>query len=251
MDKKYIETFIKKYSLGGAIEEVRWVSDNNNLVTTAMTSDRKLFCAVTLEKGGTWFKDVEIAIKDTSKLKKMLATLSESMSLKLDIDENDPTRVRKIIGENADGKVTFDYVTADLSTLDGVPKMKNIPSFNVEMILSEDFINTYNLAFSSLGDDATSFTLIMSKKKQKMEMVLGYKQNMSDRVVLEVAAVAGKDIVKAPISFDAKLLKEILSANNEVKNPVLSVSEDGLASITFDQDGFKSQYYMIKIDVED
>ena len=251
MDKKYIETFIKKYNLGGAIEEVRWASDNGNLVTTAMTSDRKLFCSVILEKGGAWFKDVEIAIKDTSKLKKMLATLSESMSLALDVDENDAARVRKIVGENADGKVTFDYVTADLSTLDGVPKMKNIPPFNVEMILSEDFIDTFNSAFSALGDDATSFTLIMSKKKQKLEMVLGYKQNMSDRIALEVAATAGKDVVKTPISFDAKLLKEILSANNEVKNPTLNVSEDGLASVSFDQDGFKSQYYMIKIDVED
>jgi hypothetical protein len=82
-------------------------------------------------------------------------------------------------------------------------------------------------------------------------MVLGYKQNLSDRIALEVATTTGKDTVKAPISFDAKLLKEILSANSEVKNPTLQVSEGGLASIAFDQDGFKSQYYMIKIDVED
>jgi hypothetical protein len=181
----------------------------------------------------------------------MLATLSESISLSLDIDENDAKRVRQIIGENADGRATFNYVTADLSSLDGVPKMKNIPPFNVEILLSDDFIETFNSAFSAVGDDAASFTLIMSKKKQKMEMVLGYKQNLSDRIALEVVTTQGKDVVKAPISFDAKLLKEILSANSEVKNPMLSVSEDGLANISFDQDGFKSQYYMIKIDVED
>lgn len=251
MEKKYIETFIKKYNLGGAIEEVRWTNDGGNLVTTAMTSDRKLFCSVALEKGASWFKDVEIAIQDTSKLKKMLAVLSDAVNLSLDIAEDDATRVRQIVGENADGKDIINYVTAALSVLDGVPKMKNIPPFTVEIILSEDFINKFNSAFSALGDDATSFTLIMSKRKQKLEMVLGYKQNLSDRVALEVATNTGKDIVKNPISFDAKLLKEILSANSEVKNPTLNVSEDGLASVSFDQDGFKSQYYMIKIDVED
>ena len=83
-------------------------------------------------------------------------------------------------------------------------------------------------------------------------MVLGYKQkNLSDRIAMEVTATAGKDIVKNPISFSAKHLKEILSANGEVNNPVLNVSEAGLASIAFNDSGFKSQYYLVKIDVED
>ena len=250
MEKKYIDTFIKKYSLGGAIEGVHWINEGGNLTTTAMTSDRKLFATVILDKGAGWFSGVEIGIQKTSKLKKMFDTLPENINLSIDVDENDATRVRQIIADSGDGKVTTYYIAAALSVLDGVPKMKNVPPFTVDMILSEEFIDTFNKAFSALGDDATSFTLIMSKK-QKLEMVLGFKQNLSDRIVLGVATTAGKDTVKAPISFDAKLLKEILSANNEVKNPTLQISEGGLASIAFDQDGFKSQYYMIKIDVED
>ena len=251
MEKKYIETFIKKYTLGGSIEKVHWINDGGSLTATAMTSDRKLFAQVTLDKGAGWFSGVEIGIQTTTKLKKMLGVLSDSINLSLDIDENDPTRVRQILAENADGKVNINYTAAALNVLESVPKMKNIPEFTVEITMSDDFIDSFNSAFSALGDDATSFTLIMSKKKQKLEMVLGYKQNLGDRVTLEVATSPGKDIVKAPISFDAKLLKEILSANSEVKNPVLQVSEGGLASIAFNQDSFKSQYYMIKIDVED
>ena len=92
----------------------------------------------------------------------------------------------------------------------------------------------------------------MSKKKQKLEMVLGYKQkNLSDRIALEVLANAGKDTVSKPISFNAKHLKEILSANNEVKDPVLYVSELGLASISFDDGDFKSKYYLVETEVED
>ena len=76
MEKKHIETFIKKYNLGGAIEGVLWQNDNDNLSVTAMTSDRKLFASVQLEKAASFFKDVEIGIQDTSKLKKMLGVLS-------------------------------------------------------------------------------------------------------------------------------------------------------------------------------
>lgn len=251
MEKKQIETFIKKYNVGGLIEQVRWNNDGkDNLVATAMTSDRKLFASVQLEKGATFFKDVEIGIQETTKLKKMLNVLSDNISLALDIDENDKTRVRQLQGEDA--KNTFDYPTAQPGVLDSVPKMKNIPTFDVEITLTPEFVETYNKAFSALGDDQALFTLIMSKKKQKMEMVIGFKQkNLSDRVALEVTATAGKDTVKNPISFNAKHLKEVIAANNEVENPVLLISTAGLASIGFKKDGFDSQYYMIKIDVED
>lgn len=249
MEKKHIETFIKKYNLGGAIEGVLWQNDNDNLSVTAMTSDRKLFASVQLEKAAGFFKDVEIGVQDTGKLKKMLGPLSDNIALSLDIDENDKTRVRKLVAE--DSKITIDYVTAQKDVIDPVPKMKNVPPFGVEVTLTPDFIDAFSKAFSALGDDAALFTLIMSKKKQKLEMVLGYKQNLSDRIAMEVTTTAGKDTVKNPISFNAKHLKEILNANNEVANPVLNVSEAGLASISFSDSGFTSQYYLVKIDVED
>lgn len=249
MEKKHIETFIKKYNLNGAIEGVLWQNDNNNLSVTAMTSDRKLFASVQLEKAASFFTGVEIGIQDTNKLKKMLGVLSDNVALSLDVDENDATRVRQIIAE--DGKNTVNFTTAAKDVIDPVPKMKNVPPFDVEITFSPEFIDTFSKAFSAVADDQALFTLIMSKKKQKLELVLGYKQNLSDRIALEVAATAGKDTVKNPISFNAKHLKDILAANSEVANPVLNVSEAGLANINFVDSGFTSKYYLVKIDVED
>jgi hypothetical protein len=249
MEKKQIETFIKKYNVGGLIEQVRWNNDGqDNLLATSMTSDRKLFASVSLEKGASFFKDVEIAIQDTTKLKKMLVPLADNVSFSLDIDENDATRVRQLIGD--DGKNIMNYQTAQPGVLDSVPKMKNIPPFEVEIELTPEFVDTFGKSFSALGDDQALFTLVMSKKK-KMDMVIGFKQkNLSDRIAMEVVAKDGKDVVKNPIGFNAKHLKEILVANNDVENPVLYISEAGLANINFVKDGYKSQYYMIKIDVE-
>lgn len=251
MEKKQIETFIKKYNLGGAIEGVLWQNDNNNLSVTAMTSDRKLFASVQLEKAASFFTGVEVGIQDTSKLKKMLGVLGDNVSLSLDVDDTNTAdiRVRQIIAE--DGKNTVNFNAAAKDVIDPVPKMKNVPPFEVEITLSPEFIDTFSKAFSAVADDQALFTLIMSKKKQKLELVLGYKQNLSDRIALEVTATAGKDTVKNPISFNAKHLKEILAANSEVANPVLSVSEAGLASINFTDSGFTTKYYLVKIDVED
>ena len=249
MEKKNIETFIKKYNLNGAIEGVLWTNNNGDLAVTATTSDRKLFASVTFEKGAGWFSGVEIGVQETSKLKKMLTPLGENVSLSLDIDENDKTRVRQLFID--DGKNRSDFTAAGLDVIDGAPKLKNVPPFGVEINFSPEFIDAFSKSFSALGDDATLFTLLMSKRKQKMDMVLGYKQNLSDRIALEVAATTGKDTVKNPISFSAKHLKEILSAYSEVTNPVLEVSEAGLASISFVDGLFKSQYNLVQVDVED
>ena len=249
MEKKSIETFIKKYTLAGSIEGVLWQNVNNNLSVTAMTGDRKLFASVQSENSATFFTGVEIGIQDTNKLRKMLAPLSDNISLTLDVDEKDATRVRKLTAD--DGKISIDYVTAAKDVIDPSPTMKSLPPFTVELTLTPKFVDGFSKAFSALSDDKLLFTFIMSKKKNKLEMVLGYKSNLSDRIAMEVDAVSGKDVVSAPISFNAKHLKEILTANSEVENPILSVSEAGLASIKFDSGDFKSQYYLVKIDVED
>ena len=91
----------------------------------------------------------------------------------------------------------------------------------------------------------------MSKKKKKLELVLGYRGNgLSDRIALGIETVAGKDTIKNPISFTSAHLKEILAANDE-GDSILKISEAGLASVSFEKDDFKSQYYLMKVEVED
>ena len=50
-----------------------------------------------------------------------------------------------------------------------------------------------------------------------------------------------------PISFSAKYLKEILNANKGAKSSSLKISPNGLAHVSFENDGFKSNYYLVEI----
>lgn len=248
MEKKQIETFIRKYNLGGTLEQVRWLSENGSLNVTALTSDKKFLTSVTLKKF-EGFGDAEVGILETTRLKQMLEALSDNVEFTLNHDAEDTTRI--ISMTVGDTKTEVQYVAADLDVLPKRPKTKSIPDYNVEIKLTDEFVNKFMKAKSALPD-VDLFTLIMSKKKKKLEMVLGYSENVNNnRIALEVDAEDGKNSVKEPISFNAKILKEILIANKEVKDPVLKVSEDGLTFLEFDQDGFTSQYYLIKIDVED
>jgi len=250
MDKKKLEVFIRKYNLGGNIEGVIWTNENGDLATTAMTSDKKLFASVVLEKGASFFPaGTDIGIQDTTKLKKMLNSVGDNVTLSLDVDENDATRVRLLKAD--DGNNTMKFVTAQKDVLNAIPKMKNIPSYTVEILLTPKFAESFSKSYSAIGDPNTLFTLVMSKKKQKLEVVLGYKQQLSDCIEIGVETTTGKDTVKDPISFSANALKEILAANSEVEDATLSVSESGLASVSFKKDDFKSQYYLVKIEVED
>lgn len=250
MDKKQIETFIKKYNLGGIIEGVLWTNSNDNLKTTAMTSDKKLFASVEFKNGASFFKDVEIGVSNTQKLKKQMAVLDDNISLRLSIDPGDSSRVIELIGE--DTNTNFNHVVAQKDVIEAAPVLKTIPPYTAEIVINAKFVEIFSKAFAAIGDDAALFTLIMSKKKQKLELVLGYKQQLSDRIAIGVETIAGKDTVSKPISFSAKHFKEILSANSDATdNATLSVSEAGLASVKFDQGDFKSQYYMVKIEVED
>jgi hypothetical protein len=43
----------------------------------------------------------------------------------------------------------------------------------------------------------------------------------------------------------------VLKANPEFKDPILNVCEDGLASISFSEMDLDSQYYLVKVEVED
>lgn len=248
MTKTKLETFIKKYSLGGTLDEVRWISKDGTLKVAEMTSDKK-FLAVVEMPNFDGFTDAELVIKDTPSLKAKLGVLGEDVKITLNRANDDPNRVISLDLEDDRNELT--YQTGDEDHLPPRPKIMNIPNYEVEIKLTERFVDDFLKAKSGFND-VNLLTLITSKKKKRLEMVLGYSSNINtDRVALGLDLVPGKDTISAPASFSANVLKEILAANSEVKDPVFKVSEQGLAHVEFVTPDFKARYYMIKIPVED
>jgi len=91
--------------------------------------------------------------------------------------------------------------------------------------------------------DSDTFTFTC--KENKGEVILGYSKINSNRISMNVDCTCESDV--EPISFSAKYLKEILSANRGAKSSSLKISPQGLAHVSFQHDGFKSDYYLVEI----
>lgn len=242
MNKSTLDTFIKKYNLNGNVESVKIIINDTEktLKTSAVSEDRNVVINVSI-KDFTELETAEIGIYNTAKLKQMLSVLSEDITVKPNI-KND--KITSLSFSDTDTQVQ--YATADSDIIASPKTLKRLPDFNVEIDFNENFINKFIKSKNALSD-IDNFTLTMNKKK-KLEMVIGENsKSNTNKIILDVPTKNGKDTVSKPISFSAKYLKEILTSNNDCDNAVLKVSDEGMASITFEKDNFESVYYLLEI----
>lgn len=241
MNKTTLLSFVDKYSLNGSVESVKWTvyQKEGQIKTSSITDDKSVLSFVTIKENAN-LEDSEFGVNDTSKLKKMSSVLSEDITINLDVNNGKITSLT-LRDANAD----VQYVTSDISVIPVVPNLKKLPDFNLQIPLTKEFVNAFVKAKGALSDINT-FT-VMHDKKGKLKLVIGYSSVNSNRISLDVKAVEGKDSVKSPIHFSAKFLKEILTANSDCENAVLNISDDGLASVSFDNEKFNSSYYLLAI----
>jgi hypothetical protein len=76
-------------------------------------------------------------------------------------------------------------------------------------------------------------------------MAIGYSSISTNRVTFVCEKSYATEV--QPISFSAKYLKEILTANKEASAAKLMVSANGLAHIQFKIDEFDCRYYLVEI----
>lgn len=243
MDKETLVTFIEKYNLSGTVESVKLTSDGDCLKTSFVSTDKSLAGSVTIK--GLKLDKGEYCVYDTAKLKKFLSILSDDIAVTpIDVDGR---VVSLTISDSAGTEISF--MLSDPSVIPTAPKVKAIASFEVEIPLDDTFVSQFVKAKNALPD-VDNFTLLMNKKSNKLEMVIGYSSVNSNRIKVPVNPVAGKDAVTGPISFNANYLKEVLNANKGTSGAVFKVALAGISQVTFVDGDFESTYYLIKKNID-
>ena len=235
MNKTRITRFISKYNLAGLVESVTWTTDGQKLSTKFIADDKTVLGEITLDNFN--FENAELGIYTTSNLNKMLSVLGDDVNLEVQKVEDKSIA----LGLGSDD-IKAAYQLADLSVIPNVPELKSLPPFDIEIDLDGKFIDKFIKAKNALSDVDT-FTILTEKKELKV--VLGYSNINSNRVVFVVDKAYAGDV--KPISFSAKYLKEILTANKEATAAKLKVSVDGLAHVEFIIDEFVCKYYLVEI----
>lgn len=231
MKKSSLEGFISRYNLGGEIESVKIVSDKTGMSVKFISDDKTLLGTVTSEDAE--FADGEFGVYTTSQLKNLLGVL----------DANINVTAGSAALEFSDNSTTVNYMMADLSVIPAVPDIKQVPDFESEITLSDEFISRFIKSKGALSD---SDTFTFQCKDGKGEIILGYSKINSNRISIKVDCTCTKDSV-GPISFSAKYLKEILNANRTPKAATLKIATAGLAHCTFESEGFKSEYFLVEV----
>jgi len=239
MKKSVFDSFIKKYNLNSLVEAVRIVSDGKSLSTSFITDDRSLLGMV--KCNSLSLEPFEVGINDTAKLKNLIAILDSEVDLSL-VKKDDKALAFSFSDKN---ESVVNFMLAEIDVIPAPPKLKSIPTFDVEIPFTREFITTFIKAKNALSD-VDRFTLLNSPKG--LQFVIGHSNNInSNKIKLAISPVAGKDKLKTNLDFSAKYLKEVLSANSEVDGFTFFVSSDGLARIELNTVDYASEYYFVAL----
>ena len=234
MNKAKLTRFIQKYSLGGLVESVAWKAGDNKLVTRFISDDKTVLGEIQLDN--FVFTSPDLGVYTTSALSKLLSVVGEDIELEAQEIEG---KAVNIFVKSENTKVQFQL--ADLAVIPNVPDLKKLPEFDIDINFDGAFIDKFIKAKNALSDVDT-FTILTEKKELKI--VLGYSNINSNRVVFVVDKDYSGDV--KPISFSAKYLKEILTANKEATSVVLKVSTQGISHVEFKIDDFNARYFLVE-----
>jgi|TARA_R110000824_G_scaffold82533_18_gene206972 hypothetical protein len=237
MNKTKLIRFIDKYSLGGEIKSVKWSSNGKQLATRFISGDKSLVGSVVLDN----FDDVEtsdIGVYNTPQLVSLLSILEEDVDFSL---QKMGDKFVSVNMKDSQHGTHSKYMLSDLSVIPTPPELKNLPStFGLELKIDSYFINTFISGKSALPDTDT-FTIIA--KNDTANVIIGFSNVATNRVTIPVECEVFSDT--EPISFNANMFANILTANKECEKAILKVSSDGLATISFNIDDYKSEYFLV------
>jgi hypothetical protein len=235
MNKNNLLKFIQKYSLGGLIESVAWNADGTKLSVRFISDDKTLLGEV--EYNAYTSTPMSVGIYTTSLLKNMIGVLDNDLTLKVD-----KAGEKSVSLKLSSDETETSYQLADLGVIPPVPDLKAMPDFGISIDMASNMIDKFIKAKGALSDVDT-FTIFT--EGGDLKMAIGYSSISTNRVTF----TAQKDYAEMvkPISFSAKYLKEILTANKEATNAKLKVSTDGLSNVEFQIDDFVCKYYLVEI----
>jgi hypothetical protein len=235
MNKQNLLKFIQKYSLGGLIESVAWNAEGNKLSVRFISDDKTLLGEV--DFNGFTSSGFNIGIYTTSLLKNMIGILDNDLQLKVE-KSGDKAVSLKLASEETETS----YQLADLGVIPPVPDLKALPEFTLDIDMSSNMIDKFIKAKGALSDIDT-FTVFT--EGGDLKMAIGYSSISTNRVTFTCQKNVLVDV--KPISFSAKYLKEILTANKEATSAKLKVSTEGLSHVEFLIDDFVCKYYLVEI----
>jgi hypothetical protein len=240
MKKEVLQTFIRRYTLGGEINKVKWKynATDKTLHTRAAIDNRSFVADVIMNDfSDLGAEDVIICIGDTGKVKLMLTPFGEDVTLAINKSGD------RILGFTVSDSDCESYCTAaDPTSIDPIAKnLQDVPEYHVVIPLTEEFLDKFLKARSAL-QDVDSFSVGMNKKGI-FEVVMGYTTANSNRIRITPVTEPDKNKLDGALAFPIKNLVEIFKVNSDITGGTLSINSAGIIRLYFKNDKYTCTFY--------
>ena len=240
MKKSILELFIKKFNLDGIIPKVKlkYTAAEKTLHARAVANNRSFMVDIILNDFDAFgADDAIICLGDVEKMKGMLKPFGEDISLAINKNGD---RILGFTINDADCEVYCS--AADSVSIDPVPKtIDSIPSPDVIVPLTDELIEKF--IKSKLALKEVDLFAVGMNKKNLFEIVFGYLTSNSNKIRLTPATDPIKNKLTAAMQFPVINIVEVLRANADMEDGVLSIIQDqNLIQLSFSNPMFKCQY---------
>jgi hypothetical protein len=243
MKKSKLNDVIKRYSLGGSVETVKFsVDDEKNLSINFISSDQTVVGNLSAEDID--IDECEFGIYDTSALKKLLSVLGTEIDFEWNGNASNDVSYIEL---KDDTKTKVRFGTCDLGVVPDSLEMDDEPDYNLELDLTQTFASKFCKSKSALAE-ITDFTVL--EDTDGIKLILGHSESNTNKVSFEMTTKNKKDTCGRETRFSAEILKQILTAN-EIEKATMQVSDEGLMKLNFISDGIEVTYYLLDLEDED
>ena len=236
-DKRIIDSFIDKYHLGGNIERIKWVSDNESLSAKFINDSQNLVGQI--KSKNFQFPIGEFGIYSTSTLSKLLNILENEVMFEIQKEGGTPSKF--II---ADTNMDIKFNLADPQVIPSVPAINKTEGI-VEIELTEEFTTKFIKAKDAVGEEVFYISTQDGFTSKEVAFTIGNKSTNSVSFSMEIEE-GGSDIELDNIPFNSDLVKEIFKHNKRFELGFIQINPKGLMTFAFKFGDLETNYYLVR-----
>ena len=242
ISKKVLSEIVSKYSLGGHVEKVKWVVNEDDSIVIKFINDSKTLVGEINYKNTIGLKKGNYGIFNTSQLIKCLNILDGDILIETK-SQNGLASKLNLADTNYDVKFSL----ADPAIIPKVPQITNEDQPSASFEMTDEFITRFVKSKDALND-LPSFTIETREGMTGNDLVFTIGTDITNTIQFSVDELHEVTEEFEQIPFDSNLFKEILKANRNYESGTIHINKKGLIKLQFNyNDGFNTNYHLVRL----
>ena len=243
ISKKVLSEIVSKYSLGGHVEKVKWVVNEDDSIVIKFINDSKTLVGEINYKNTIGLKKGNYGIFNTSQLVKCLNILDGDILIETK-SQNGLASKLNLADTNYDVKFSL----ADPAIIPKVPQITNEDQPSASFEMTDEFITRFVKSKDALND-LPSFTVEAKEGGfSGHELIFTIGSDITNTIQFKVDELFTINDEFEQIPFDSNLFKEILKSNRNYESGGIHINKKGLIQLQFNyNDGFNTNYHLVRL----